>query len=103
MELELVEEFYYLDYVWDGEIVQEIFDGIGIYVVLIDNGFCLFVLIEVLSWCFMVDGIVYVMLVDEEKVKFILVLFGDESFYLAQEQVEFKYFFQYCIVNKIKE
>ncbi|RLP55544.1 MAG: hypothetical protein D6160_03820 [Ketobacter sp.] len=103
MELELAEEFYHLDHVRDGEIVQEIPDGIGTHAVLTDNGFRSFVLIEVLSWRLMADGTVHAMLVDEEKVKSTPVLPGDESLYSAQEQAEFKYFFQHRIANKIKE
>lgn len=103
MELELAEEFYHVDHVRDGDIIQEIPDGIGTHAVLTDNGFRSFVLIEVLSWRLMADGSVHAMLVDEEKVKSTPVLPGDASLYSAQEQTEFKYFFQHRIANKIKE
>lgn len=103
MELELSEEFYHVEHVREGDIVQEIPDGIGTHAVLTENGFRSFVLIEVLSWRLMADGTVHAMLVDEEKVKATPVLPGDPSLYSAQEQAEFKYFFQHRIANKIKE
>ncbi|MBA57288.1 MAG: hypothetical protein CMK89_22805 [Pseudomonadales bacterium] len=102
-ELELAEEFYHIEQVRDGDIIQEIPDAIGTHAVLTDNGFRSFVLIEVLSWRLMADGTVHAMLVDEDKVKSTPVLPGDPCLYSAQEQAEFKYFFQHRIANKIKE
>ena len=51
----------------------------------------------------MADGTIHAMLVDEDKVKSTPVLPGDPCLYSAQEQAEFKYFFQHRIANKIKE
>ncbi len=103
IELELAEGFYHIDKIREDDIMQEIPDAIGTHAVLTENGFRSFVLIEVLSWRLMADGTVHAMLVDEEKVKSTPVLPGDPCLYSAQEQAEFKYFFQHRIANKIKE
>lgn len=103
MELELAEQFYHLESTGNDAIIQEIPDAIGTHAVLTENGFRSFVLIEVLSWRLMADGTIHAMLVDEDKVKSTPVLPGDPCLYSAQEQTEFKYFFQHRIANKIKE
>ena len=103
MELELAEQFYHLESTGNDAIIQEIPDAIGTHAVLTENGFRSFVLIEVLSWRLMADGTIHAMLVDEDKVKSTPVLPGDPCLYSAQEQAEFKYFFQHRIANKIKE
>lgn len=103
MELELAEQYYHIDPNPHHNIIQEIPDAIGTHAVLTENGFRSFVLIEVLSWRLMSDGTVHAMLVDEEKVKSTPVLPGDPCLYSAQDQSEFKYFFQHKIANKIKE
>ncbi len=103
MELELAEKFYHIEQTPNDQIIQEIPDSIGTHAVLTDNGFRSFVLIEVLSWRLMSNGTMHAMLVDEDKVKSTPVLPGDPCLYSAQDQAEFKYFFQHRIANKIKE
>jgi len=42
------------------------------------------------------------MLVDENKVESTPILIGDEALYPAEENPQFKYFFQHHIANQIK-
>lgn len=102
-ELNSAADFYSHRHYNEDEVIQEIPDAIGTHAVLTENGFASFVLIEVLSWRLMGDGVVHAMLVDEHKISSTPVLPGDPCLYSAQEHPEFRYFFQHRIANKIKE
>lgn len=103
VELETAAKYYDYEDLEDDSIVQEIPDAIGTHAVLTENGFRSFALMEVLSWRLLADGKIHAMLVDENRVKSTPVLPGDTCLYSAQEQPDFRYFFQHRIANKIKE
>ena len=103
LELESAAEYYDLGEAEDASIIQEIPDTIGTHAVCTHNEFRTFSLIEVLSWRLMGDGTILGMLVDEDRVATTPVLPGDPCLYPAQEDPNFKYFFQHRIANKIKE
>ncbi len=103
VELEASSKYYTYENTTSDSIIQEIPDGIGTHVVLADNGFKSFVLIEVLSWRLLADGRIQAMLVNEDAVQSTPVLPGDDCLYPAQEKEDFRYFFQHGIANKIKE
>jgi len=83
-------------------IIQEIPDNIGTHAMLFDNDGKTLTLTEVLSWRLYNDGSVSGMLVDEDKVENTPILVGDNALYPAEENVQFKYFFQHHIANQIK-
>jgi len=102
VELESSSSYYQEENPDDDFIVQEIPDTIGTHAVLTEDGFRTFTLIEVLSWRLMGNGKLSGMLVDDSAVESTPVLPGDACLFSAQDQSEFKYFFQHRIANKIK-
>lgn len=83
-------------------IIQEIPDSIGTHAMLTDDNSNGLILTEVLSWRLLKDGRLQAMLVDEEQVKGTPVLAGDPCLYPAEEEPNFRYFFQHQIANQIK-
>ncbi len=83
-------------------IIQEIPDNIGTHAMLIDKDDKTLTLTEVPSWRLDSDGNISGMLVNEDKVTSTPILVGDESLYPAEENPQFKYFFQHHIANQIK-
>lgn len=84
-------------------IVQEIPDTIGTHAVFSEDHFETLALVEVVSWCLHGDGRVQAMVADEEAVTETPVLPGDGCLRAAQEQYDFRYFFQHGIANRLKE
>lgn len=83
-------------------IIQEIADNIGTHAMLIgDDGKTLF-LTEVLSWRLYNDGSITGMLVNPDKIVNTPVLAGDDCLYPANDNPQFRYYFQYHIANQIK-
>ncbi len=103
LELETSSEYYEYQADSPSDIIQEIPDVIGTHAVLTNDGFHNFSLVEVLSWRLQADGSIQGMLIDDTKVTSTPVLPGDQCLYPAQEQPQFRYFFQHRIANKIKE
>ena len=103
VELETSSQYYSYEDSDDDCVIQEIPDSIGTHAVFTENGFQSFMLVEVLSWRLLASGNIQAMLVDEGRVKSTPVLPGDDCLYPAQDHVDFRYFFQHRIANKIKE
>jgi hypothetical protein len=86
----------------ENAILQEIPDNVGTHAMLMgDDGKTLF-LTEVLSWRLDNNGNFSGMLVDAEKIQETPILVGDNCLYPANENPQFRYYFQYHIANQIK-
>ncbi|WP_232802331.1 hypothetical protein [Alloalcanivorax mobilis] len=84
-------------------VVQEIPDTIGTHAVFSEDHFETLALMEVVSWRLLGDGRVQAMVADEEAVTQTPVLPGDDCLAFAQQQPDFRYFFQHGIANRLKE
>ena len=82
--------------------MQEIPDTIGTHAVFSGDGFKTLSLREVVSWRLLFDGTIQGMIVDPEKVRETPVLPGDHSLFVAEDHLDFRYYFQHHIANKIK-
>jgi hypothetical protein len=102
IELESAAEYYDYQCDSDTEIIQEIPDSIGTHSVLSEDGFQSICLKEVVSWRLLNSGAIEAMLIDEEKMVATPVLPGDDCLYPAEQNPDFRYFFQHNIANKIK-
>ena len=102
VELETAAEYYEYQCEDPNDVTQEVPDTIGTHAIMSDDGFQSLVLTEVISWRLHYDGQVFGMLADEKKVLSTPVLPGDDCLYRAQDNPEFKYYFQHHIANKIK-
>lgn len=104
IELETAAEYYQFRCESPQDIIQEIPDNIGTHAVLsAGNNRDTLMLAEVISWQLQCDGRIHAMLVDSSKAHTTPVLLGDECLYSAQDNTEFRYFFQHTIANKLKE
>ena len=102
IELETAADYYGIENLPASSTLQEIPDVIGTHAVFTDNGFHSFTLMEVLSWRLLADGSLQGMLIDDQLVTSTPVLPGDGCLFAAQQNPDFKYFFQHNIANKIK-
>ncbi len=102
VELETAADYY--EYLCENpsDIIQEVPDTIGTHVILSSDGFQNVTLAEVISWRLYFDGSIVGMLADDDKVLSTPILPGDDCLYPAEENPNFKYFFQHHIANKIK-
>lgn len=83
-------------------LVQEIPDNIGTHAMLLGDDQKTLTLAEVVSWRLDSEGDISAMLVDPEKMQSTPVLPGDDCLYPAQQNPQFRYFFQHHIANQIK-
>ncbi|MBQ0754375.1 MAG: hypothetical protein KBT87_06600 [Gammaproteobacteria bacterium] len=83
--------------------IQEIPDTIGTHAVFSADDFQTVRLIEIVSWRLTGSGELLAMYADEEEVTNTPVLAGDPCLKAAQQQKDFRYFFQHNIANRIKE
>lgn len=83
-------------------IIQEIPDNIGTHGMLMAEDNKTLFLTEVLSWRLYNNGRITGMLVTPEKVTDTPVLVGDDCLYPADENPQFRYYFQHHIANQIK-
>jgi hypothetical protein len=84
------------------EVLQELPDTIGTHAMLLAKDQKKLSLTEVVSWRLYADGSISGMLMDPEKITQTPVLAGDPCLYRAEENPEFRYFFQHHIANQIK-
>jgi hypothetical protein len=84
-------------------VVQDIPDSIGTHAVFSSDGFHSISLLEVVSWRLMGDGQLLAMVIEEGEVTSTPVLPGDACLHPAQQQTDFRYFFQHQVANRIKE
>lgn len=83
-------------------IIQELPETLGTHALLTADGFETIHLHEVISWQLTSDGQLWGMLSDYDQVEDFPVLKGDDSLYPAQSHPNFKYFFHFSLVSKIK-
>ena len=83
--------------------VQEIPDTIGTHAVFSEDQFETLSLMEVVSWRLFPDGRASAMVADEDRVTQTPVLPGDDCLLAAQDEPDFRYFFQHGIANRLKE
>jgi len=102
IELESAAEYYDYQCDSDAEIIQEIPDSIGTHSVLSEDRFQSICLKEVVSWRLLNSGAIEAMLIDEAKMVATPVLPGDDCLYPAEQNPDFRYFFQHNMANKIK-
>ena len=102
VELETAADYYEYQCNSDREIIQEIPDTIGTHAVLSADQFISITLKEVVSWRLRQDGSVSAMLIDDSKMISTPVLPGDDCLFESEDCVDFHYFFQHHIANKIK-
>lgn len=102
VEVESAAEYYEFDWEAEEDAVQEIPDTIGTHAVLSNDGFQSLTLKEVLSWRLHANGHISGMLIDDEKVVETPVLPGADCLYPANQDEDFRYYFQHHIANKIK-
>jgi hypothetical protein len=103
LELESSADYYQFHCVDPEEMLQEIPDTIGTHAVLRSPKPNTLLLTEVVSWQLQCNGTINAMLIDVEKCSHTPVLPGDECLYSAQEDPNFRYFFQHTIANKLKK
>ncbi len=101
LELEAAERYFERPGIRPNTVVQEVPDHIGSHAAMIDHDHHL-TLHEVLSWRLLGSGDIQAMLPDYRRQQQTPVLPGDACLYAAQEQEDFRYFFQYHIANQIK-
>ncbi len=102
LELETAAAYFDDEEPEDDMVIQELPDSIGTHALLSDSSYKNLVLTEVVSWRLMGNGDLTAMLIDMDKVTNTPILPGDECLYAAQENKEFRYFFQHHIANQIK-
>ena len=102
VELETAADYYEYQCESPDDIIQEVPDTIGTHAILSGDGFQNLTLAEVISWRLYNDGSISGMLANHNKVASTPILPGDNCLYPAQENPQFKYFFQHHIANKIK-
>lgn len=85
------------------DVVQQLPDNIGTHAMLYNQEKSALMLTEVHSWQLHHNGSLKAMLVEPEKITHTPVLVGDDCLYCAQENSDFRYFFQYQIANQIKD
>jgi hypothetical protein len=103
MELETASEYFVCPSDQPGNhIIQEIPDTIGTHAMLNADTKGSLILTEVLSWRLQSDGSTQAMLIEEKLVNVTPVLPGDPCLYPAEENSNFRYFFQHHIANQIK-
>lgn len=101
VELDTAVEYFPSGHSSNG-VVQEIPDLIGTHAMLNCEDSNSIILTEVLSWRLLDNGHLQAMLVDEEAVAVTPVLPGDPCLYPAEDNAQFRYFFQHHIANQIK-
>ena len=84
------------------KVLQELPDNIGSHAMLLTEDHHALTLTEVLSWRLYGDGTISAMLMAPEDIHYTPVLTADECLYRADDNSQFKYFFQYHVANKIK-
>ncbi len=84
------------------DVIQEIPDTIGTHALLDSDDHHSLILTEVLSWRLLASGKLQAMLINAKKVVETPVLPGDPCLYPAEENPNFRYFFQHHIANQIK-
>ncbi len=102
MELETAAEYFEGSAITSDTIVQEIPDAIGTHAMLNAEDDSSLIITEVISWRLMGDGRLQAMLIDEEAVQTTPILPGDDCLYPAEENGNFRYFFQHQIANQLK-
>lgn len=83
--------------------LQEIPDNIGTHALLINDSEKSLILSEVISWRLYGDGHLSATLVDLDNIEETPVLPGDKSLYPADDNPQFRYFFQRHIAHQIKQ
>lgn len=102
IELETAADYFQPGQRDDDTVVQEIPDTIGTHAMLNAHDGDSLILTEVLSWRLLHNGHIQAMLVDEAGVNVTPVLPGDPCLYPAEDNPNFRYFFQHQIANQIK-
>ena len=102
IELETAASYFRAGKLPEETIIQEIPDTIGTHAMLNADDDSSLILTEVLSWRLQHNGHIQAMLVDEDKVNVTPVLPGDPCLYPAEDNPNFRYFFQHQIANQIK-
>lgn len=103
IELETSASYYQFHCHHEREVIQEIPDTIGTHAVLASPQPNTLLLTEVISWQLQCNGEIHAMLVDGSKPYQTPVLPGSDNLYSAQENPDFRYFFQHTIATKLKE
>ena len=102
MELETAADCFDAGTCATDAVMQEIPDTIGTHAMLNADDDGTIILTEVLSWKLLGSGHLQAMLIDEQKVKATPVLPGDPCLYPAEQNPDFRYFFQHHVANQIK-
>ena len=102
MELETASNYYDFSDCPDRLCIQEIPDMIGTHAMLTSEDVHSLILTEVLSWQLLKNGQIRAMLIDEERVESTPILAGDPCLYPADDNPNFRYFFQHQVANQIK-
>lgn len=103
VELETATTYFADQKISHGEWLQEIPDNLGTHALLTADDFHTIQLIEVVSWRLFKNGRVFGMLPNLDKIMTYPVLLGEKNLYPAQHQPDFKYFFQFSLVERIKK
>ncbi len=101
-ELETAADYFTPEVPDEDIVVQEVPDTIGTHAMLNADDSNSLILTEVLSWRLLQSGHLQAMLIDEAQVNVTPVLPGDPCLYPAEENPNFRYFFQHQIANQIK-
>ncbi|OUS10419.1 hypothetical protein A9Q89_11425 [Gammaproteobacteria bacterium 53_120_T64] len=102
LELEMAAKYYEYSFENASDVVQEIPDSIGTHAVFSNDGLKTLRLTEVVSWRLLHNGEIHAQVADQSKVQTTPVLPGDNCLYSTASDVDFRYFFQHHIANKIK-
>lgn len=86
----------------DRVAIQEIPDTLGTHAVFAEENSGVLDLREVVSWRLFADGRVAAMVADEELVTQTPVLPGDDCLRVAQDEPDFRYFYEYKVANLLK-
>lgn len=102
LELETAASYFDNSDLEEDDVIQEVPDTIGTHAMLNANDDNSLILTEVLSWRLLNDGHIQAMLINEADVDVTPVLPGDPCLYPAEQNPNFRYFFQHQIANQIK-
>ncbi len=102
-ELETAVEYFKYKPAGPFEIVQEIPDSLGTHAAMAAENASGIVFSAVVSWRLYNNGDINGMLIEQSKVDYTPVLPGDPCLYSAEQNADFRYFFQHEVANQLMQ
>lgn len=103
VELETAAEYFSGQEALSAEWIQEIPDSLGTHALFTPDDFHTIQLIEVVSWRLLKNGRILGMLPEYDKITDYPILLSEKNLYPAQDHPNFKCFFHFSLVERIKK